>query len=148
MLTMIINLFLFSLVILLIGLFFIYMIISIVDEDENYETYFIDCRHRFGEERVRFIADIPDYNQSSRWNADSKRLWKAILDRAEEVRTYNQNDGKSYAHVLNQRNIGMIDACDILIAIYNGDKTGGTANGYNYGKEKGKYITLIHPQTI
>jgi len=41
MLTMIINLFLFSLVILLIGLFFIYMIISIVDEDENYETYLL-----------------------------------------------------------------------------------------------------------
>ena len=38
---MIINLFLFSLVILLIGLFFIYMIISIVDEDENYETYLL-----------------------------------------------------------------------------------------------------------
>lgn len=41
MLTMIINLFLFSLVILLIGLFFIYMIISNVDEDENYETYLL-----------------------------------------------------------------------------------------------------------
>lgn len=108
----------------------------------------IDCRHRFGEERVRFVADIPDYTQSSRWNADSKRLWKAILDRADEIRTYNKNDGKSYAYVLNQRNIGMIDACDILIAVYNGDKTGGTANGFNYGKEKGKYITIIAPQTI
>jgi len=41
MLTMIINLFLFSLVILLIGLFFIYMIIYIVDEDENYKTYLL-----------------------------------------------------------------------------------------------------------
>lgn len=41
MLTTIINLFLFSLVILLIGLFFIYMTISIVDEDENYETYLL-----------------------------------------------------------------------------------------------------------
>ena len=108
----------------------------------------IDCRHRFGKDRVRFVADIPDYNQSSRWTDDSKRLWKALLGYADEVRTYNENDGKSYAYVLNQRNIGMIDACDLLIAVYNGDKTGGTANGFNYGKSTGKYITIIAPHTV
>ena len=108
----------------------------------------IDCRHRFGKDRVRLVADIPDYNQSSRWTDDSKRLWKALLGYADEVRTYNENDGKSYAYVLNQRNIGMIDACDLLIAVYNGDKTGGTANGFNYGKSTGKYITIIAPHTV
>lgn len=41
MLTTIINLFLFSLVIVLILSVFLYMIITIVDEDENYETYLL-----------------------------------------------------------------------------------------------------------
>lgn len=41
MVTTIINLFLFSLVILLILSVFLYMIITIVDEDENYETYLL-----------------------------------------------------------------------------------------------------------
>lgn len=41
MVTTIINLFLFSLVIVLILSVFLYMIITIVDEDENYETYLL-----------------------------------------------------------------------------------------------------------
>ena len=54
----------------------------------------------------------------------------------------------SYAYVLNQRNIGMIEACDVLIAIYDGVSKGGTANGVKDGKRLGKWITYINPKTI
>lgn len=53
-----------------------------------------------------------------------------------------------YAYILNQRNIGMIAACDILIAIYNGDATGGTANGVRDGRRLGKWIVTIPPTDI
>ena len=42
----------------------------------------------------------------------------------------------------------MIKACDILIAIYDGVSTGGTANGVKDGKKMGKWITNIDPKTI
>ena len=68
---------------------------------------------------------------------------------ADRVNQYApQNKGKSYAYILNQRNIGMISACDILIAVYNGDATGGTANGVRDGRRLGKWIVTIPPTDI
>lgn len=46
MLTTIINFILFSLVIVLILSLFLYMIITIVDEDENYETYLLQINEK------------------------------------------------------------------------------------------------------
>lgn len=99
--------------------------------------------------RVTFVADIPDYNQASRWPPYSQQHWKQLLDEADIVNTYEQGlDDKSYAYILNQRNIGMIEPCDILIAIYNGDKTGGTANAVKYAVQHEKLIYRIKPETI
>ena len=41
-----------------------------------------------------------------------------------------------------------IEACDILIAVYNGEAKGGTANGVRDGKRLGKWITYIEPKSI
>lgn len=99
--------------------------------------------------RVTFVADIPDYNQSSLWPPYSQQQWKQLLDEADVVNTYSQDfEEKSYAYILNQRNIGMINPCDILIAVYNGDNTGGTANAVKYAVQHEKLIYRIHPETI
>lgn len=98
---------------------------------------------------VTFIADIPDMNQASRWPIPSQEHWKNLLESADEIRQYAYNHPeKSYAYILNQRNIGMISACDILLAVYNGDKTGGTANGVKDGIRMKKTIVTIDPKTI
>ena len=110
----------------------------------------VECQEKYGRDRIRFIADIPDENQSSRWfNKADRDRWKEFIDRADEVRKYaHQNVGKSYAYILNQRNIGMIKACDILIAIYNGDAKGGTANGVRDGVRMGKFTMRVQPDSI
>lgn len=110
----------------------------------------VECQQKYGTNRIRFIADIPDMKQSSRWISKADRdRWKELVDQADEVRQYaHQNVGKSYAYILNQRNIGMIQACDILIAVYNGDATGGTANGVRDGIRMNKFITYIRPDSI
>lgn len=110
----------------------------------------VECQQKYGTNRIRFIADIPDMKQSSHWISKADRdRWKELVDQADEVRQYaHQNVGKSYAYILNQRNIGMIKACDILIAVYNGDATGGTANGVRDGIRMNKFITYIRPDSI
>ena len=108
----------------------------------------VHCKEKYGSDRVQFVAEIPDYNQPSRWLQESKDEWSRLMSYADIVNTYQLNNGRSYAYVLNQRNIGMIKACDILIAIYDGVSTGGTANGVKDGKRLGKYITYIDPKTI
>lgn len=98
---------------------------------------------------VTFIADIPDMNQASRWPIPSQEHWKNLLESTDEIIQYaHKHTGKSYAYILNQRNIGMISACDILLAVYNGDKTGGTANGVKDGMRMKKTIVTIDPKTV
>lgn len=97
--------------------------------------------------RVTFVAEIPDYNQPSRWFEGDRVRWQELINQADSINTYaSQNPNRSYAYILNQRNIGMIQACDILIAVYNGDATGGTANGVRDGKRFGKRIVTLDPE--
>ena len=110
----------------------------------------VECQQKYGRDRIRFIADIPDEKQTSRWiNKADRDRWKDLADKADEIHQYaHQNVGRSYAYILNQRNIGMIKACDILIAVYNGDATGGTANGVREGIRMNKFISYIHPDSV
>lgn len=106
----------------------------------------IHCKEKHGD-RVMFVADIPDYNQPSRWTRQSQEVWHDLIAQATLVNTYQKNDGMSYAYVLNQRNIGMISECDILLAVYDGTP-GGTANAVRYAQKKNKSIVRIDPKTI
>ena len=110
----------------------------------------VKCQQKYGHNRIRFIADIPDEKQPSRWISKADRdRWKELVDQADEIRQYaHQNVGRSYAYILNQRNIGMIKACDILIAVYNGDATGDTANGVRDGIRMNKFISYIRPDSV
>lgn len=97
--------------------------------------------------RVTFVAEIPDYNQPSRWFGADQARWQELIDQADVINTYaSQNPNRSYPYILNQRNIGMIQACDVLIAIYDGISTGGTANGVRDGKRLGKRIVTLDPE--
>lgn len=97
--------------------------------------------------RVTFVAEIPDYNQPSRWFGADQARWQELIDQADSINTYaSQNPNRSYTYILNQRNIGMIQACDVLIAIYDGISTGGTANGVRDGKRLGKRIVSLDPK--
>lgn len=99
-------------------------------------------------DRITFVADIPDWNQASLWPPESQNRWQYLMTQTDDVKTYNQGcDDKSYAYILNQRNIGMIDACDILIAIYDGTP-GGTRNAVQYATKTKKLIHRIKPSTF
>lgn len=70
------------------------------------------------------------------------------MTQTDDVKTYAQGcDDKSYAYILNQRNIGMVDTCDILIAIYDGTP-GGTRNAVQYAKKTNTLIHRIKPSTF
>lgn len=76
-------------------------------------------------------------------------MWHYLMSKADSFNEYSKaNKGKSYPYILNQRNIGMIKACDILIAVYNGDATGDTANGVRDGIRMNKFISYIRPDSV
>ena len=46
------------------------------------------------------------------------------------------------------RNLGMVTPCDVLICIYNGDITGGTANAVKIGQEQNKRSLILEPDSF
>lgn len=110
----------------------------------------VECQQKYGRDRIKFIAEIPSEQQPSRWQEKDQKMWHYLMSKADSFNEYSAaNEGKSYPYILNQRNIGMIKACDILIAVYDDKiKKGGTANGVRDGIRMNKFITYIRPDSI
>lgn len=92
---------------------------------------------------IPFIAAIPFVGQEAIWPLESKRIYKILLTKAQSQ--YIVSEGGYSAQKLQIRNEYLADNCDILIAVYNGDKSGGTANCVKYAEQKEKKIYLINP---
>lgn len=96
--------------------------------------------HRLG---IPFIAAVPFVGQEKAWPADSQKIYQKLIKLAAD--TVIVCEGGYEARKMQTRNEWMVDRCDTLIAIYNGDKTGGTANCINYAKSINKKIIFINP---
>ena len=93
---------------------------------------------------IPYIVIAPCKGQDAMWPADAKRQYKEILQNAAEVeyvseKTYNEDKG-----CMNRRNEKMINAADVLIAVYDGSESGGTAHAYNYAIRSGVNVILIN----
>jgi len=100
-------------------------------------------------ERVRFIAHVPMMQQSRRWFKKSDTdFWQEQVDRADEVIVYGDLTGNYTSHhsgqLMKKRNMGMVDACDELFAIYDGTH-GGTGHAVNYARKTNKAVIVAHP---
>ena len=95
---------------------------------------------------VKLIAAIPCLNQDRKWHYTDQAEYKRLLDLADEshyVWRENYIDG-----CMNKRNQYMIDRCNVLIAVWNGDKTGGTADAIRRAEKADKEIIIINPIDI
>lgn len=102
-----------------------------------------NMRFKFGS-RVRFIAHMPCRNHESRWPEQSQRHYHKLLSHSDDIVIYSDHYTPS---CLNQRNIGMVDAADLLIAIWDGSKSG-TSHCVSAAKKRNVQVHQIHPDTF
>ncbi len=88
---------------------------------------------------------IPCLNQSQCWTYASKKRYKKILLKADYVNFISKNR-YSKSCMLN-RNLYMVQNCDIVIAVWNGTKSG-TANTINLAKKHGKKVIIVSPNNF
>lgn len=107
--------------------------------------------------RVFFHAEIPFWEQSSSWFKDSDiSFWQKQVNEADAKSVYDQDfaefkktsqnqyeQKRRASKALQDRNIGMIDHADILLAVYDGVSSGGTKNAIDYATNKKKEIVFI-----
>lgn len=110
--------------------------------------------------RVFFHAEIPFWEQPNSWFKSSDiNFWQEQVDSADARSVYDPDFGQfkklepnDYAQkrraskALQDRNIGMIDHADVLLAVYDGKSNGGTRNAINYATDQNKTIQFIETQ--
>lgn len=89
--------------------------------------------------RVTFVAEIPYADQGSKWPKQSKDHFDNLLTHADNKVIYAE---KYFGYCMQLRNIGMIDACDYLIAVWDGviKEKSGTSNAMKYAMENNKKV--------
>ena len=77
-----------------------------------------------------------------KWSEDAKNRYFSILRQADSVIYVSRN---YYKDCMLDRNRFMVDHASILLAVYNGEKRGGTAATVNYAKKMKREIIAIDP---
>lgn len=93
--------------------------------------------------KIPYLAAIPFESQECKWPEKSQKTYRMLRKLASEEVIVSE--GGYAAHKMQIRNEWMVNNCDILIAIYNGDKSGGTYNCIEYAESINKKIIYIDP---
>ena len=95
---------------------------------------------------LHFIAAIPCFNQEGKWSWRQQKRYHEILNhplcdkRIITASTYNPK-------VMSIRNEWMVDACDLLVGVFDGSP-GGTANCIDYAIRQKRKIKVMSPNDI
>lgn len=98
------------------------------------------------ERGIHVLAAIPFEGQEREWPAPSQQFYHQLLSC-----TFHRVvvcEGGYAAWKMQRRNEWMVDHCDDLLAVWNGDLKGGTANCVDYARRIGRPFYRLDPQTF
>jgi len=105
------------------------------------DSWFVNISIKLG---IPFIAAVPFKGQEESWSDKDKRIYNRFLEKAEEVIIVSP--GGFSKEKFQIRNQYIVDNCDLLIAVFNGEPGSGTANCVKYAQEKKREIIFINPE--
>lgn len=91
---------------------------------------------------IKLTAIIPCRTQTKGWTDAEKQRYDNILKECATVVCVSENYTKS---CMMKRNRALVDCCDLLIAVFDGQK-GGTAHTVSYAQSKSKKIITVEPE--
>ena len=94
---------------------------------------------------VKLIAVLPCETQANKWSLGQRERYFNTLPKCDEVITLQT---KYTPDCMHKRNRWLIDNAEYLLAVYDGGAKGGAAYTVKYAREKGRKITVIHPDTL
>jgi len=103
----------------------------------------IDLKDKYP--NLRLTAVLPCETQADAWTAKQRERYFNTLAVCDEVVTLHKKYTRS---CMFERNRYLVDHAAFLMAVYDGGSKGGTAHTVKYGKQKGRSIITIHPDTL
>jgi len=93
---------------------------------------------------IKLECAVPNYAFTESWPAEEVRRYSSILTRADSIRMLSDKRVYSKSDLM-LRNIYMVDASELVIAIYIDGESGGTRNTIDYARYKNKEVIIIEP---
>jgi len=96
---------------------------------------------------IKLILALPYRYYGEVWPEISRKVLKNIMKRANKV-VYTSNEDDFDYKLLFERNVWMVDNSDVLVAVWNKVRAGGTYHCIKYAKKAGKPVLLINPVSL
>lgn len=94
---------------------------------------------------LELTACVPCHNYSVKWRYENQKVYEEIIQKADAVEYVV--DGEYTSDCLELRNRYMVDRADLLLAVWDGSRSG-TANCVRYAQSKGVKVQRIAPKDI
>ena len=93
---------------------------------------------------LRLHCILPCTGQSARWSAASREQYRAILEQADSIIFVNRANKKD---CMLERDRFLVSYASLVLAVYNGERRGGTAATVRYARKLGRELIVIDPAT-
>lgn len=88
---------------------------------------------------------LPHEGQADRWSGSAQKRYHLILDQADSVEYVSR---EYYEGCMLDRNHRLVEAAGVLLAVYNGERRGGTAATVRYAKKLGRKMIVLNPASL
>ena len=88
---------------------------------------------------------LPHEGQADRWSEPAQERYHWILEQADSVEYVSH---EYYEGCMLDRNHRLVEAAEVLLAVYNGERRGGTAATVRYAQKRGKKIIILDPVSL
>lgn len=88
---------------------------------------------------------LPCEGQADKWTDSARALYQSILTRADSV-VYVSREYRDGCML--ERNRYLVDHAGTLMAVYNGERRGGTAATVRYARKNGRDLIVIDPGSL
>lgn len=88
---------------------------------------------------------LPHEGQADRWSDPAQERYRSILEQADSVEYVSR---EYYEGCMLDRNHRLVEAAGVLLAVYNGERRGGTAATVRYARKLGKKIIILDPVSL
>ena len=94
---------------------------------------------------LRLHMLLPHEGQADRWSEPAQERYHWILEQADSVEYVSQ---EYYEGCMLDRNHRLLEAAGLLLAVYNGERRGGTAATVRYAQKLGRKIIVLNPTSL
>ena len=94
---------------------------------------------------LRLHCILPHEGQADTWSDSAQERYHSIVSQADTVEYVSR---AYYDGCMIDRNHRLVESADLLLAVYNGERRGGTAATVRYARKLGRRSVILNPITL